>query len=431
VRPTVNTRIRLPFPARLARGLRTLGIVLAACALPAMARGQDLPSLRSEQSPTFTADVAVAVDPDGTPGLSLTISLTYPDLQWVKLAEGYGARFEMVVVFQPAKGISQQGDAWQRQLRVDDFARTTSYGSSVVERRTFHVLPGRYRMRVRVRDLNAGVESEVAGTVEVPDYSKVPLALAELELGTLDAGGTFEPQPARTFGFDSDRLAGRLAIVDRRDGAWPRGYTLRYRVLDENGQELAHGERLVTLQHAGATAVVRPDSASWFVGSYTFSIELDDARSHWRTERTFEVEESGPPRGQEFRRMLEPLAYIAEPRELDDLSHAAEADQAAAWEAFWKRRDPTPETARNEALIEFLRRIRYAEQHFQHFGPGWRSDMGRIYIKFGPPDQIESRPATLQSPQVEIWYYNRPYRQFVFADREGFGRFVLIGPGEE
>jgi hypothetical protein len=57
--------------------------------------------------------------------------------------------------------------------------------------------------------------------------------------------------------------------------------------------------------------------------------------------------------------------------------------------------------------------------------------MGRIYIKFGPPDQIETRPATLQSPQVEVWYYNRPYRQFVFADREGFGRFVLVGPGGE
>ena len=129
--------------------------------------------------------------------------------------------------------------------------------------------------------------------------------------------------------------------------------------------------------------------------------------------------------------MLEPLAFIAQPDEIDRLAHLSEAEQAAGWEEFWKRRDPTPDTARNEALLEFLGRVRYTEDHFQHFGPGWRSDMGRIYIKFGPPDQIESRPATMQSPQVEVWYYSHPNRQFVFADREGFGRYVLVGPGVE
>ena len=98
---------------------------------------------------------------------------------------------------------------------------------------------------------------------------------------------------------------------------------------------------------------------------------------------------------------------------------------------FWARRDPSPDTPRNEALIEFFRRVRYADQHFQGMGPGWRSDMGRIYIKYGPPDQIENRPASTQSPQLELWYYNQPYRQFVFADREGFGRYVLVNPGAE
>jgi GWxTD domain-containing protein len=300
-----------------------------------------------------------------------------------------------------------------------------------MERRTFRVPPGRYRLRVRVRDLNSGEMSTVSEPLEVPDYSRVPLALADLELGVMGADGRFVPAPARQFGYDSGRLAGRVAIVDRRDGAWPRTYALRYRILDESGQELARGERSVTLARAGEPAIVRPDSAAWFVGTYTFGLELESGRAHWRTERTFEVEESGPPRGQEFRRMLEPLAFIAAPGEIDELGHAAESQQVAAWEAFWKRRDPTPDTPRNEALLEFLRRVRYADQHFQHFGPGWRSDMGRIYIKFGPPDQIETRPATLQSPPVEVWYYTHPLRQFVFADREGFGRYVLVGPGAE
>jgi len=102
--------------------------------------------------------------------------------------------------------------------------------------------------------------------------------------------------------------------------------------------------------------------------------------------------------------------------------------QAALWDTFWKRRDPTPDTPRNEFQIEFFRRMRYAEQHFLGFGPGWRSDMGRTYIRFGPADQIEQRQATSGQPGLEIWYYNQPYRRLVFADREGFGRYTLLNP---
>ncbi len=88
---------------------------------------------------------------------------------------------------------------------------------------------------------------------------------------------------------------------------------------------------------------------------------------------------------------------IADGHEIDQLRSLPADQQRAGWDEFWRRRDPTPETQRNEAMIEFFRRVNYATRHFQGFGPGWRSDMGRIYIKFGPPDQIEQRPATSQS----------------------------------
>ena len=129
--------------------------------------------------------------------------------------------------------------------------------------------------------------------------------------------------------------------------------------------------------------------------------------------------------------MLEPLAYLASPEEMDWLRSLAPEQQARGWEEFWLRRDPSPDTPRNEAQLEFFRRVRYAEHHFRGFGPGWRSDMGRIYIKFGPPDQIENRPTTATTLQVEIWHYNQPYRRFVFSDREGFGRYTLVGPSLE
>ena len=59
-------------------------------------------------------------------------------------------------------------------------------------------------------------------------------------------------------------------------------------------------------------------------------------------------------------------------------------------EAFWQRRDPTPDTVENEFKEEHYRRIAYANERFASGIPGWRTDRGRIYIMWGPPDEIES-----------------------------------------
>src|SRR6202140_3303752 len=62
-------------------------------------------------------------------------------------------------------------------------------------------------------------------------------------------------------------------------------------------------------------------------------------------------------------------------------------------EQFWLRRDPTPDTVENEFKEEHYRRIAYANEHYASGIPGWKTDRGRIYITFGPPDEIESHPS--------------------------------------
>lgn len=59
-------------------------------------------------------------------------------------------------------------------------------------------------------------------------------------------------------------------------------------------------------------------------------------------------------------------------------------------EQFWLRRDPTPDTAENEYKEEHYRRIAYANEHYAAGVSGWRTDRGRIYIVYGPPDETET-----------------------------------------
>ena len=60
---------------------------------------------------------------------------------------------------------------------------------------------------------------------------------------------------------------------------------------------------------------------------------------------------------------------------------------------FWRRRDPDPDTQENEYKDEYYERMQYANEHFGSGKPGWLTDRGRIYLKWGKPDEIESHPS--------------------------------------
>jgi len=74
-------------------------------------------------------------------------------------------------------------------------------------------------------------------------------------------------------------------------------------------------------------------------------------------------------------------------------------------EQFWLRRDPTPDTIENEFKEEHYRRIAYTNEQFASGIPGWKTDRGRIYITYGPPDEIEDHPATPTASAYQQWRY--------------------------
>src|SRR5271157_2943955 len=89
----------------------------------------------------------------------------------------------------------------------------------------------------------------------------------------------------------------------------------------------------------------------------------------------------------------EDVRWIITPEELSAFKQLSNDEERDAFiEQFWLRRDPTPDTPENEYKEEHYRRIAYANEHFASGIPGWRTDRGRIYIAYGPPDQIDSHP---------------------------------------
>lgn len=99
-------------------------------------------------------------------------------------------------------------------------------------------------------------------------------------------------------------------------------------------------------------------------------------------------------------------------------------------ESFWLRRDPTPDTAENEYKEEHYRRIAYANERFASGIPGWKTDRGRIYITFGPADEVESHPSggTYERPIEEGGGTTStyPFEKWRYRYIEGIGTDVNI-----
>src|SRR5579871_6775764 len=99
-------------------------------------------------------------------------------------------------------------------------------------------------------------------------------------------------------------------------------------------------------------------------------------------------------------------------------------------ENFWLRRDPTPDTVENEFKEEHYRRIQYANDHFASGIPGWKTDRGRIYIVFGPPDERDEHPSggTYERPPEEGGGETTayPFEDWRYRYIEGIGNDVNI-----
>ena len=92
--------------------------------------------------------------------------------------------------------------------------------------------------------------------------------------------------------------------------------------------------------------------------------------------------------------LSEEVPYIITNEERAAFKKLSTDDEREAFiENFWERRNPNPGSPENEFKEEYYRRIAYANEHYASGIPGWKTDRGRIYIMYGPADEIDSHPS--------------------------------------
>jgi len=132
------------------------------------------------------------------------------------------------------------------------------------------------------------------------------------------------------------------------------------------------------------------------------------------------------------------VVYIITPTEREIfLKLKTDRERDLFIEAFWKHRDPIPETEENEFKIEHYKRIEYANKYFgrEAAKPGWMTDRGRMYIILGPPNDIQHIDGKSEIYNCEIWFYQGkqemglpPGFNLLFYQEKGTGEMRLYSP---
>jgi GWxTD domain-containing protein len=128
----------------------------------------------------------------------------------------------------------------------------------------------------------------------------------------------------------------------------------------------------------------------------------------------------------DINKAIKQLRYIANQSEMDYmLSPANEQERQLRFEDFWREHDPTPNTERDEAYEQYFYRIDYANRNFRSYTEGWRTDMGMVFVIYGPPLSIDKKRMN-DGRYYEKWVYGD--HEIIFVDYNGFGDYRLYSP---
>lgn len=357
-------------------------------------------------------------------------------------------------------GLTLYQQSWRPRSAVA--AGADAYTVEIVD---FAVAPGKYRLEVGVEDSLSG--RKVSGGIDVQALSKTDgasdlLVAPEMRLATAD---DTVPRPGefRT-GNNLVTAAAQVVLTPLRAKVYYllEAYsdaggdgTMSVEIRDAAGKvSIKTPEVPVTVMAGGSVLKGQLDLTGLPEGTYSLvsSLKLDgrtiersaaismeglqETLARDSARRTLDrVTDQGyfaAMSGEELDVAKAPLLYIAESGELSPWQSSLSQEAKRRFLInFWQRRDPTPGTARNERREVFYEAIAYANREYKEGGrkavAGWRSDRGRVFARYGAPDDVFRRQNEGRAPPYEVWRYSKGKgAYYIFADRTGFGAYQLI-----
>lgn len=434
--------------------LRGIGIISVLFLTLATTNADEWPG-KSDGDLLFYADHAAFKGADGHTLVEFYVLLEAAQIQYVPEDGKFVGEMFLSVTMLDTTGTTTTENSWTRRLSVDDLAKLGDGGALYRDVTGVQVPPGAYVAVLSVEDMFGDRAGEIRLPVEIPDYRDGRLAASDVVLAS-SVERTREASKFSKSGYDVVPNTTRTHLLGQPlnaywelyhlapgENAKSQTFVLGYSLTDTNGVAV-RSFPTTRVKKPGSSAVktLVVDTAGLSPGRYYFQVEAFDSgsRQHIKKRRSVRLasDQAAPEeeltedqlRQFSYYKSIKPLATKEDLKVYDQLK----GDDPALMKflrQFWKKLDPTPGTAINERLIEHIRRMRHSDDYFSGRAgqAGSDTEMGRVYIQYGAPDDIER--VSGEAKPYEIWHYGR--HEFVFLDRNALGNFELVHsdyPGE-
>jgi len=366
-------------------------------------------------------------------------------LNFIKSNDRYTGQYELSLVITDDDGFQMLAETIRDSVVVDTESATHTMDHSKAQLYTTYLPPGKYKLELKLLDIESSKQMDMVRAFVVPDYYKNPLSISDIQFSGLVSptptgtglnrhGMTVIPNLSRSYGEDQTEMHLYFEVYSEAETDVAKPLTATYRIKSPTGSLIVNEKETLPRYGVLGAYTHKFDTDGFSHGVYTIEIEISDnaLKKTVRTKTEFNIAWQyllPLTSAKNYREIVDQLQLVAgndEIKELKKLEHARCEEQQTALSGFWKRRDPTPGTAQNESMVTYYRRIEYANRNFTNgLGKGWKSDQGRIYILLGPPDEVERYTFEADTQPYQVWHYNRISRRIVFVDFEGFGRYQL------
>ncbi len=453
----------------------------------------------------FVIDAATFRGENGKVGEELYILIPNREIEFINRGTaGHEADMDVSVIFRrwPSGELLLQ-ERINTKLTVSSSEEAKGVHDLQVLQKSFEIDPGPYEVVVELTDRNTmgfgffhlfgrdPQRGSASGRFVARRFRDQGLEISDF-LFTRGAEERVEetvPNPNRLYGAMMPTLSYYYQVYDliRVQSNEGSDYFVRHEVIDSDRKVHIQEDRILSVrgEQEQFEAQMSHNLASLPGGVYKLRVTVrPESRSDsviaespfhviWRKSDLTGISENRASQADFFAEIeveqeIRSLRYILVPDDLTLLEKLSPDEQEEWIEQYWTDRDPTLETEANELRMEHYARIQHANHRFGAMRvTGMESDRGRIYIRYGEPDQISSGfsaqsfmtplggfsqhtdQSQISGPRggfnveekaYEIWTYSERGRflgdrrnrgaglqlQFVFVDVEGWGNYSLI-----
>jgi GWxTD domain-containing protein len=355
-------------------------------------------------------------------------SMAINQLQFIYRDKYYQAGYSISIVIYNSKGEQKGGDSWERSIRIEDYKSLQSGDSIMTDVLLLPLSYGTYIAQIICRDDNSLRMGQFNIKLNVsPSSGNNFISGVRFER---EYNGQIIPWPSRIYGPKS----GPVIFNIRTQLASPESLKLNTSLADVSDQKIVWNKKLELEAGPGREIRTIIPCDSLTEGNYLLKAELDkhSEDKRWQKEYKIIINNPGNLTTGDFEDKIAQVEYISRRPEYDSLMKALPAQRDSLWVNFWKSRDPTPDTEKNEYRDQYYEKINYANNHYDAgFNAGWKTDMGRVYIKHDLPDEVEKHPFETNSQPYEIWYYYQKGFKIIFVDKYGFGEYKIYYTNKE